>query len=53
MNAVDQQDQQLSSFPVMRKYAKGYKKIFFYIIDVAIFNSYEFLLHLYSMKPME
>jgi hypothetical protein len=28
MNAVDKQDQQLSSFPVMRKYAKGYKKIF-------------------------
>jgi hypothetical protein len=28
MNAVDKQDQQLSSFPVMRKYAKGYKKYF-------------------------
>jgi hypothetical protein len=41
MNAVARQDQQLSSFPVMRKYAKGYKKIFFYMIDVAIFNSYE------------
>jgi len=26
MNAVDKQDQQLSSFPVMRKYLKGYKK---------------------------
>jgi hypothetical protein len=24
----------------MRKYAKGYKKIFFYMIDVDIFNSY-------------
>jgi hypothetical protein len=41
VNAVDKQFQQLSSFPVMRKYAKGYKKIFFYMIDVAIFNSYE------------
>jgi len=39
MNAVDKQDQQLSSFPVMHKYSKGYKKMFFYMIDVAIFNS--------------
>jgi hypothetical protein len=43
MNAVDKQHQQLSYFPVMRKYAKGYKKVFFYMIDVAIFNSYELL----------
>jgi hypothetical protein len=28
MNAVDKQDQQLSSFPVMHKYAKGYKNFF-------------------------
>ena len=28
MNAVDKQDQQLSSFPIMRRYAKGYKKSF-------------------------
>jgi hypothetical protein len=28
INAVDKQDHQLSSFPVMRKYAKGYKKNF-------------------------
>jgi hypothetical protein len=41
MNAVDKQDQQMSSFPVMSKYAKSYKKIFFYMIDVAIFNIYE------------
>jgi hypothetical protein len=26
MNAVDKQDQHLSSFPVMCRYAKGYKK---------------------------
>jgi hypothetical protein len=32
MNADDQQDQQLPSFPVLREYAKGYKKIFFYIL---------------------
>jgi hypothetical protein len=43
MNAVDKQDQQLSSFPVMCKYAKRFKKIFFYMIDVAIFSSYELL----------
>jgi hypothetical protein len=41
MNAVDKQDQHLSSFPVMHRYAKGCKKLFFYMIDVAIFNSYE------------
>jgi hypothetical protein len=41
MNAVDKQDQHLSSFPVMRRYAKGYKKLFFYMMDVAIFNSFE------------
>jgi hypothetical protein len=41
MKAVDKQDQHLSSLPVMRRYAKGYKKLFFYMIDVAIFNSYE------------
>jgi hypothetical protein len=29
MNAVDKQDHQLSSFPVMRKYAKGYEKKYF------------------------
>jgi hypothetical protein len=28
MNAVDKQDQQMSSFPVMCKYANGYKKYF-------------------------
>jgi hypothetical protein len=31
MNAVDKQDQ-LSSFPVMRKYSKGYKKKSFYMM---------------------
>jgi hypothetical protein len=40
MNAVDKQDKQLSSFPVMHKYLKGYKKLFFYMIGIAIFNSY-------------
>ncbi|XP_046404868.1 piggyBac transposable element-derived protein 4-like [Ischnura elegans] len=40
MNAVDRQDQQLASFSIMRRYAKGYRKIFFYIMDMALYNSY-------------
>nr|XP_050024245.1 piggyBac transposable element-derived protein 4-like [Dermacentor andersoni] len=40
MGGVDRQDQQLASFPIMRRYAKGYKKIFFYVLDIAIYNSY-------------
>jgi hypothetical protein len=28
INADDKQDQQLSFFPVMRRYAKRYKKVF-------------------------
>jgi hypothetical protein len=43
VNAVDRQDQQLSSFPLMRRYAKGYKKIFFYLMDIGIFNLYALL----------
>lgn len=28
-------------FPIMRRYAKGYKKIFvFYVLDTAMYNSY-------------
>lgn len=30
MNGIDLQDQILACYPVMRKYMKGYKKIFFY-----------------------
>lgn len=40
MGGVDREDQQLASFPIMRRYAKGYKKIFFYIMDIAVYNSY-------------
>jgi hypothetical protein len=43
MNAIDKQDQQLSSLPIMWRYAKGYKNIFFYLMDVATFNSYALL----------
>ncbi|XP_054281132.1 piggyBac transposable element-derived protein 4-like [Macrosteles quadrilineatus] len=40
MGGIDREDQQLASFPSMRRYAKGYKKIFFYIMDIGLFNSY-------------
>ncbi|KAG8237699.1 hypothetical protein J437_LFUL016264 [Ladona fulva] len=34
MNAVDRQDQQLASFLIMRRYAKGQRKVFFYVKDM-------------------
>lgn len=40
MDAVDRQDQILSCFPIMRKVIKGYQKLFFYISDMALFNTY-------------
>ncbi len=40
MIGIDRHDQILASFPVMRKYLKGYRKIFFYMFDMALFNSY-------------
>jgi hypothetical protein len=43
MNAVDRQDQQLSSFPLMRRYSQGHKKILVYLMDIGIFNSYVLL----------
>lgn len=32
MGGVDRMDQQLASFPLMCRYIKAYKKIFFYLI---------------------
>lgn len=40
MDGVDLQDSYLSSFSLMRKYVKSYKKIFFYLADIALFNAY-------------
>jgi hypothetical protein len=40
MLGVDRHDQVLASFPIMRKFLKGYKKIFFYTCDMAILNSF-------------
>lgn len=40
MIGIDRQNQMLACFPTMRKYMKGYWKIFFYLFDIALFNSY-------------
>lgn len=40
MIGIDRQDQMLACFPVMRKCMKGYRKVFFYLFDIALFNSY-------------
>ncbi|KAG0413045.1 hypothetical protein HPB47_009810 [Ixodes persulcatus] len=39
MGGVDRQDQQLASFPIMCRYAKGYK-IFFHVLDMAVYKAY-------------
>lgn len=31
-------DQLLAWFPIMRKCEKGYKKVFFHMIDIAVYN---------------
>lgn len=40
MGGVDRQDQVLACFPLMRKFMKGYRKIFFYMFDMALFNAF-------------
>ena len=40
MKGVDLQDQVTALFPIMRRTVKGYRKIFFYILDICLFNSY-------------
>ena len=40
MGGIDLNDQTLACFPIMRKYLKGYKKLFFYMSDMALFNTY-------------
>ncbi|XP_017795982.1 PREDICTED: piggyBac transposable element-derived protein 4-like [Habropoda laboriosa] len=49
MIGIDRKDQILAGFPVMRKYLKGYRKIFSHIFDMALFNSYI----LYNKNNME
>ena len=36
---VNLQDSYLSSFSIMRKFAKGYRKRFFYLMDMTFFNA--------------
>lgn len=40
MGAVDHQDQMLFCFPIMRKAIKGYRKLFFYMSDMALLSTY-------------
>ncbi|XP_035737763.1 piggyBac transposable element-derived protein 4-like [Vespa mandarinia] len=40
MGAVDYQDQILACFPIMKKVIKGYRKLFFYMSYMALFNTY-------------
>jgi hypothetical protein len=37
---VDLQDQVTALFPIMRRTVKGYRKIFFYLLDICVFNSF-------------
>ncbi|XP_017795072.1 PREDICTED: piggyBac transposable element-derived protein 4-like [Habropoda laboriosa] len=50
MGGVDRQDQALACFPIMRKAMKGYRKLFFYISDMALFNTYIMQKTIYSRK---
>lgn len=40
MAGADLQDQMAAMFPIMRRTVKGYRKIFFYLLDMCIFNSF-------------
>lgn len=40
MKGVDLQDQVTALFPIMRRTVKGYRKIFFYLLDICLFNAF-------------
>ena len=40
MGGVDRSDQQASTYQCVRKCVKWYKKLFFYVLDMCIVNSY-------------
>lgn len=40
MIEIDRKDRILACFPIMRKYMKGYRKNFFYPIDIGLFDLY-------------
>lgn len=52
MLAVDRHDQVLSYNPIMRRYLKGYRKIFFYMFDMCLFNAYVVFCKLNIKKKM-
>ncbi|PNF41852.1 hypothetical protein B7P43_G15799 [Cryptotermes secundus] len=39
MGGVYAHDQQLGSFPVVRRYCQGYKKLYFYLLDMTMLNA--------------
>ena len=40
MVGINRQARMLACFPAMRKHTKGHRKVFFYVLDMALFNSY-------------
>ena len=40
MSGVDRSDQQASIYQCVRKSVKWYKKLFFYVLDMCVVNSY-------------
>ena len=42
MDGIDRFDQQASTYQCVRKCVKWYKKLFFYVLDMCIVNSYLF-----------
>lgn len=50
MRGVDVGDQIMSKFHVMRRYSKAYKKIFFYVVDMMLLNSYVLYKQLHGKK---
>lgn len=50
IDEIDYQDWMLVYFPIMRKVIKGHQKIFFYMSDMALFNSYILHITIYSHK---
>lgn len=40
MKGVDLQDQVIALFPITRRRVKGYRKIFFCLLDICLFNSF-------------
>lgn len=53
MFGVDRMDQRLACFPIMRRSVKAYKKICFYLLDLAIYNSFALCNKVRPPKPKE